>query len=92
MVLNLLQVLGCSILMDLRNRATHFAFFRTVSKFKISFLPPKNNWCYHDNNKVATRTKRIFRQSLTIRNCMQNLRGFKICHFPLCLTVTENCC
>ena len=27
MVLYLLQVLGCSVLMDLRNRATHFALF-----------------------------------------------------------------
>ena len=31
MVLYLLKVLGCSVLMDLRNRATHFALFTTVS-------------------------------------------------------------
>ena len=38
MVLYLLQVLGCSVLMDLRNRATHFALFTTVSELKIRFF------------------------------------------------------
>ena len=38
MVLHLLQVLGCSVLMDLRNRATHFALFTTVSELKIRFF------------------------------------------------------
>ena len=35
MVLQLLQVLGCSVLMDVRNRATHFALFTTVSELNI---------------------------------------------------------
>ena len=38
-----------------------------------------------DNNKVATRTKCIFKHAPTISNCMQNLRGegskFFISHF-----------
>ena len=49
---------------------THFALFTTVSDLKLDFLPPTNNWCYHDNNKVANRTKCIFRQPPTISNCM----------------------
>ena len=64
MVLYLLQVLGRSVLMNLRNRATHFALFTTVSELILRFLQPTNNWCYHDNNKVATRTKCIFRHSI----------------------------
>ena len=38
MVLYLLQVLGCSGLMDLRNRATHVAPFTTVFELNISFF------------------------------------------------------
>ena len=39
MVLYLLQVLGCSVLMDLRNKATHsFALFTTVSELNIRFF------------------------------------------------------
>ena len=39
MMLYLLQVLtGYSVLMDLRNRATHFALFTTVSELKIRFF------------------------------------------------------
>ena len=38
MVLYLLQVLGCSVLMDLRNRSTHFALFNTVSELNIRFF------------------------------------------------------
>ena len=38
MVLYLRQVLGCSIFVDLRNRATHFALFTTVSEFNIRFF------------------------------------------------------
>ena len=38
MVLYLLQVLGCSVLMDLRNRATHFALITTVSELNIRFF------------------------------------------------------
>ena len=38
MVLYLLKVLGCSVLMDLRNRATHFALFTTVSELNIRYL------------------------------------------------------
>ena len=38
MVLYLLQVLGCSGLIDLRNRATHFAPFTTVFELNISFF------------------------------------------------------
>ena len=38
MVLYLLQVLGCSVLMYLRNRATYFAFFTTVSELNIRFF------------------------------------------------------
>ena len=38
MVLYLLQVLGCSVFMDLRNRATHFALFTTVSALNIRFF------------------------------------------------------
>ena len=34
----LLQVLGCSVLIDLRNRATHFALFTTVSDLNVSFF------------------------------------------------------
>ena len=49
------------------------------------FLPPTNNWCYHDNNKVATRTKCLFRHPPTISNCMQNLSGGKIFSFPTLL-------
>ena len=37
MVLYLLQVLGCSVLMNLRNRATHFAPFTTVSELNVRF-------------------------------------------------------
>ena len=67
-MLHLLQVLGCSVWMDLRNRAIHFALFTTVFglKFNNFFLPPTKNWCYHDNSKVATRTNCIFRQPPTI--------------------------
>ena len=72
MVLYLLQVLGRSVLMNLRNRAIHFALFTTVSELILRFLQPTNNWCYHDNNKVATRTKCIFRHSPTKSNCMQH--------------------
>ena len=32
------KVLGCRGLMDLRNRATHFALFTTVCELKISFF------------------------------------------------------
>ena len=38
MVSYLLQVLGCSVLMDLRNRATYFVLFTTVSELNIRFL------------------------------------------------------
>ena len=38
MVLYLLQVLGCGDLMDLRNKATHFALFTTVSELNIRFF------------------------------------------------------
>ena len=38
MVLYLLQVLGCSVLMDLRNRGTHFALFITVSELNIRYF------------------------------------------------------
>ena len=38
MVLYLLQVLGCSDLMDLRNRAAHFALFTTVSELNIRYF------------------------------------------------------
>ena len=38
MVLYLLQVLACSVFMDLRNRATHFALFTTVSALNIRFF------------------------------------------------------
>ena len=41
----------------------------------LDFLPPTNNWCYHDNNKVATLTKCIFRHPPTMSNFMQHLRG-----------------
>ena len=34
-ILHLLQVLSCSVLVDLRNRATHFALFTTVSELTI---------------------------------------------------------
>ena len=34
----LLQVLGCSVLIDLRNRATHFALFTTVSDLNVRFF------------------------------------------------------
>ena len=34
----LLQVLGCSVLIDLRNRATHFALFTTVSDLNARFF------------------------------------------------------
>ena len=37
-ILHLLQVLSCSVLMDLRNRATHFALFTTVSELNIRFF------------------------------------------------------
>ena len=45
-------------------------------------MPPTNSWCYHDNNKVATQTKCIFRHPPTISNCMQNLRGGQNFSFP----------
>ena len=38
MVLYLLQVLGCSVLMDLRNRTTQFALFTTVSELNIRYF------------------------------------------------------
>ena len=38
MVLYLLQVWGCSVLMDLRNKATHFALFTTISELNIRFF------------------------------------------------------
>ena len=41
MVLYLLQVLGCSVLMDLRNRATHFVLFTTVSELNIRYFATK---------------------------------------------------
>ena len=51
-------------------------------------MPPTNNWCHHDNNKVATQTKSIFRHPPppTISNCMQNLReGGQNFSFPTLL-------
>ena len=48
-------------------------------------MPPTNSWCYHDNNKVATQTKCIFRHPPTISNCMQNLRGGQNFSFPTLL-------
>ena len=60
-ILHLLQVLSCSVLVDLRNRATHFALFTTVSELTIRFFATNKQLCYHDNNKVATQTKCIFR-------------------------------
>ena len=51
----------------------------------LDILPPTNNWCYHDNNKVATQTKCIFRHPPTISNCMQNLRGGQNFSFPTLL-------
>ena len=48
-------------------------------------MPPTNNWCYHDNNKVATQTKCIFRHPPTISNCMQNWRGGQNFSFPTLL-------
>ena len=38
MMLYLLQVLGYSFLMDLRNSATHFALFKTVSELNMRFF------------------------------------------------------
>ena len=38
MVLYLLQVLGYTVLIDLRNRATHFALFTIVSELNIRFF------------------------------------------------------
>ena len=39
MLLYLLQVLGCGVLMDLRNRATHFALFTIIaSELTIMFF------------------------------------------------------
>ena len=50
-VLYLLQVLGCSVLMDLRNRATHFALFTTV--FGLQF---KNFFCHQQKIGVTMAT------------------------------------
>ena len=41
MMLYLLQVFGYSVLMDLRNRATHFALFTTVSELNMRFFATK---------------------------------------------------
>ena len=82
MVLYLLQVLGCSVLMDLRNRATHFALFTTVSELSIRYFATNKQlvlpW-------QAAQTKCIFRHPPTISNCMQNLRGGQNFSFPTLL-------
>ena len=52
MVLYLLQVLGCSVLMDLRNRATHFALFTTVSELNIRFFATYKQLVSHDAKRT----------------------------------------
>ena len=67
--------------MDLRNRATHFALFTTVSELKIRFFAMHQHTIGVSVTtiyKVATRTK-------------GGGGAVKIFYLPLCFTVTENC-